>query len=265
MGQQQLEMMRNTDIYDKCTYIYLPCNTMKYERPINKEKWVIYQGTLSKYKGFLELAKAWPMISRLCPSAKLGVVGGNVFGYNMKLGKFGITEEKYEKEIMKYLTDDNGKIRKDVKFYGVKGGKEKEAIIKGASVGVANPTALSETFCVSAVEFEMLGIPVVAKAKNSFFDVIHNFKSGFLFKTKLGLVFYTVLLLKMDKLNRTMGKNGYKFVSKKFDNKNISTQWNNLLFDINEGRKIKTKHSSKLNVVIHNAIWINIIKSRLSR
>lgn len=152
-----------------------------------------------------------------------------------------------------------------MKFYGVKGGKEKEAIIKGASVGVANPTALSETFCVSAVEFEMLGIPVVAKAKNSFFDVIHNFKSGFLFKTKLGLVFYTVLLLKMDKLNRTMGKNGYKFVSKKFDNKNISTEWNNLLFDINEGRKIKTKHSSKLNVVIHNAIWINIIKSRLSR
>lgn len=260
VGQQQLEMMRNTKIYDKSTYIYLPCNTVKYNRPKCGEKWVVYQGTLSRYKGFLELAKIWPVISKLCPFARLGVVGGNVFGYDLKLGKYCITEEKYENAIMKYLTDSKGNIRKDVKFYGVLGGREKENVIRKACVGIANPTALSETFCVSAVEFEMLGIPVVAKAKNSFFEVIRNFQTGFLFKTRIGFILYIVLLLKISKLNLRMGKNGHNFVKEKFSYKHVLNEWLQLLNDINDDRTIKTRHSNSINVVIHNLIWKNYFK-----
>src|SRR5699024_4727723 len=109
------------------------------------------------------------------------VVGsGRLYNRNAKLGTYGIADESYEKEFIKFLIDKNGKILPQVHFHGVLGGEEKLDVMARCAVGIVNPTGETETFGISAIEFEAMGIPVVTRDTGGFRNVVETEKTGFL-------------------------------------------------------------------------------------
>lgn len=178
VGREQLDLYRDHVAFKKSTYIYnsVPIKEKEYyisnSIPFSQRKnEVTYMGNISPVKGFHILAKAWPKILKAVPDAHLNVIGSASIYGDAKLGKYGIAEDGYEKEFMPYLIDCKGKVFPSVSFYG-KLGEEKNEILSRTKVGVPNPSGISETFCLSAVEMELYGCRMVTKRYIGFLDTI---------------------------------------------------------------------------------------------
>ncbi|MFW6389743.1 MAG: glycosyltransferase family 4 protein, partial [Halanaerobiales bacterium] len=170
VGKEQLDRLRDHEIFNKSTYIYNALDFKLYDPYSDGEKnnkIVGYMGSLTKRKGFHKLAKNWKDIVSHVPEAKLYVLGGgDLYGKQWEMGSRNLTNQSYEKLLMKYLTNNSGEILPSVEFKGVVSGKEKLELLKRIRVGVANPTGVGETFCIVATEYEAVGTPVVAIKKN---------------------------------------------------------------------------------------------------
>ena len=225
VSREQYELLRGEDFFEKCTYIYnmidfVPDNALPLS---NKSNDVCILGSLIKAKGFHLLAKRWKGIVKKVPDAKLYVIGGgNLWNKEKKLGSHGLADQKYEDSFLRYLTDKNGDLLPSVFFLGNLG-KEKDEIIKKCKVGVVNPTGV-ETFCLSAVEMQSLGVPVCTKRKNGLVNSIINRHTGLLSLTSIGLANNIVKLLKNDELNYNMGLAGIEF-AKSFSGDLIVYDW----------------------------------------
>ena len=219
--------------FPKSTYIYNMINTSR----TAKERCVVqpsvtYIGSLVPAKGFHLLAKIWPSVLARVPDAQLNVIGtGKVYDRNAVLGKYGIAQESYENEFMPYLTDENSDILPSVHFLGLLG-EEKEDILCQTAVGVVNPTALTETFCISAVEMQLCGVPVVSKKKWGLLDTIKDRKTGFLYTSEKEFVDRVVQLLLDKELNAQFGCQGQAFVKNTFEAGILIHQWIDLLKDV---------------------------------
>lgn len=231
VGKEQYLMLEDSCLYDKMSFIYNALDFKVYNEYIkninNKENIVCYMGSLVPVKGFHVLAKQWKKIKKAIPDAKLYIVGsGQLYDRNLKMGANNIAEQSYENEFLQYLYDESGEIDKDVYFFGSLGGKEKLDIISKAKVGVVNPTARTETFGISAIEFEALGIPVVTKAKNGLIDTVKNKRTGILINNKSNLSRSIIKILKdKNNMNYRISKEAIYFVNKSFDIYNISSEW----------------------------------------
>lgn len=236
VGKEEYDAYIDDDVIRKATFIYNMIPTQGEVRTRNLDKPIVtYVGSLVPAKGFHRLAQIWPEVLKKVPNAELNVIGnGKVYDRNAQLGKFGISQEDYENSFMKYLTDNNGNILSSVHFRGIVG-KEKTEIFRNTTVGVVNPTALTETFCMSAVEMEYSYIPVVSRRKWGLLDTIVDKKTGFLFHNQTEFVKRLVLILKNQELNQQMGKEAYRFVKEKFDLNVIVPQWVELINVIEEG------------------------------
>ena len=211
----------------------IPMESDTAKRELSKKS-VTYVGSLVPAKGFHKLAQIWPDILKKVPDAELYVIGtGKVYDRNARLGKFGISQEDYENSFMKFLTDDNGTILPSVHFLGIVG-SEKVDIFKNTAVGVVNPTALTETFCVSAVEMEYAYVPVISRKKWGLLDTIDDGETGYLFRNSSDFVEKMVYLLNNDELNQNMGEKAHEFVKENFDMNRIIPQWISLIEDIDK-------------------------------
>lgn len=226
VGRQQYDRYIDHSIVKKSTYIFNMFKSNKnFSRNENIGQIVTYVGSLVSTKGFHVLAKQWKKIINKVPNAKLFVIGtGQVYSRNVKLGKYNIADELYEKQFMKYLTDRDGKIIKSVYFLGLLG-QEKVNVYKESCVGVVNPTGSSETFGISAIEMEACGVPVVTINKNGFPDTVLNHITGLLINRKIDLASNIVRLLQDFNLNKYLGKNAVTFVSSEFSPERIVEQW----------------------------------------
>ena len=177
VSKEQYDLWRDSSIFSKSTYIFnivqIPKEKVK-QALINssqqRENNVVYIGSIVPTKSFHILAKCWPYIIKNVPDANLFVIGnGKLYNDNNKLGKFGITEEDYELKFIHYLTDENGELLNSVHFLG-KLGMEKFDYLQKMKVGVPNPTGISETFCLSAVEMQAMGVRVTAMASPGYYD-----------------------------------------------------------------------------------------------
>jgi len=230
VGKEEYDSYIDDDIIKKSTYIYnmLPTKTIAQKRELSSFV-VTYVGSLVPAKGFHKLAEIWPEVVRRVPGVELNVIGnGKVYNRDAKLGKFGIAQDDYERSFMKYLLDDDGNILHSVHFLGIVGA-EKNEIFKKTTLGIVNPTALTETFCMSAVEMEYAYVPVVSKGKWGLLDTIKNKHTGFLFHSKSEFINRVVLLLQDSTLNIRMGKNAHKFVKEQFDVDVIIPKWMDLI------------------------------------
>lgn len=217
---------------------------------------VTYIGSIIPSKGFQVLAKAWKIILEQVPDAELNVIGsGKLYNRNAKLGRYGIAEEKFEQLFMPFLTDEKGEILPSVHFLGVMGAEKNDIIVK-SSVGVANPTGRTETFGISALDFESRGIPVVTIAKNGFLDTVIDHKTGLLVKKTNELASAIITLLLDNELNTKYGKNGIKF-TKKFMPKKIIPEWAKLFELIINDKKIP--YRPPVNFKENNLKWLRII------
>ena len=240
VSKEEYDAYIDNDIINKSSYIFNMVYTGQElrERELS-EPIVTYVGSLVKEKGFHILAKSWRKILLLVPNAKLYILGsGRLYDRSAKLGKYQIADEEYERMFMPYLTDSDGRILPSVYFVGIADTKMKEEIFSKTSVGVVNPTGISETFCLSAVEMELAGIPVVTKAKYSLFDTVKNNKTGYLVRNERELVTRISGLLQDKESNLILGNNARKFAIANFTAELIIEQWISEIKEILHDKKV---------------------------
>ena len=241
VGKQEYDYYIDHEIIYKSCFIYnmYPMQDKKI-REYNDGKTVTYIGSLVKPKGFHILAKAWKKVIRENPDAQLFVIGsGKLYSCDAKLGRFNIADDKYEKQFMPYLLDDDGRLIPSVHFLGNLG-VEKEEYISRTSVGVVNPSGRTETFGISALDFESQGVPVVTIGYVGFLDTIKNGVTGLLYKRSNQIASKIVELLHDNEMNEKFGKAAEKYVHA-FEPNIIVKDWNRLFLDIVQNRKQKIK------------------------
>ena len=228
VGREMYDLYRDHKIYHKATYIYncVPSGDARelvQQIPLCKrENVVAYVGSLVPFKGFHLLAQAWPKILQQVPDAKLYVIGsGRLYNKDSHLGKWGIAEESYEDAFMPFLTQ-SGKIISSVHFMGVMGDEKKNILLK-SRVGVPNPSGITETFCLSAVEMQMYGCRIATINFPGYMDTVRN---GRLYNRKGNLATVIVELLQSSE-NYYVSSMDY--FEENFSYESVITKWEELI------------------------------------
>ena len=234
VGRQQYDRYVDHKVIRKSTYIYnmYPMNRAG-ERRRNDNHSVTYIGSLVPTKGFHVLAAVWKDILKCVPDAELNIIGsGKLYGRNSKLGRYNIADEEYEASFMPGLIDEKGNVLPSVHFLGVLG-TEKNEIIQRTCVGVVNPTGRTETFGISALDFESQGVPVVTIAKGGFLDTVIDGQTGLLYGNTADLATKVTQLLQNEVVNEQYGRAGIE-LSKQFAPERIIKKWNELFHSVME-------------------------------
>lgn len=203
---------------------------------------VVFLGALVPQKGVHLLIDIWSGVKSKFPDSKLVVIGsGSLYAKNTKLGPRQIAEESYEKRIFEKINP----LESDVVFLGNLNAQEKANVLNTCSVGIVNPSGSTETFCLSAVEFQQRSIPVVSARKYGLLDTISHKKSGYLVLHRIFLARYIVKLLSDEKLNIKMGKFAQEQVLSKYNLDKVTLQWVNLFEHLEEPHKTSIMKKSK--------------------
>lgn len=228
VGREMYDLYRDHKIYRKATYIYNCVPAGEARARVRQYPYaergnvVVYVGSLVPFKGFHLLAKAWPDILQRIPDAELYVIGsGKLYDKNSRLGEWGIAEASYEESFMSFLTQ-SGKILPSVHFMGVMG-KEKNEILLKARVGVPNPSGITETFCLSAVEMQMYGCKIATINYPGYLDTVRN---GRLYNRKANLADVVVDLLTSQDNDYD---NSMNYFEEKFSYDSVIVKWEELL------------------------------------
>lgn len=237
VGREHLQLYFDHPSYKKSTYIYNfvdlnGCSDKVKKYPFQNRKHIVtYLGSLVPFKGFHLLAEVWPIVVKEIPDAELYVIGsGKVYDSNAELGRLGVASKEYEDVFLPYLTK-NGQIIPNVHFLG-RMGAEKEKILLRTKVGVPNPTGITETFCLSAVEMQMLGAKIATIKAPGYLDTVKN---GILYKKQSQLAKSIVKLLK----DKDSGyEDAMQYFESEFSKDTILKCWENLLNE-NFGRKVR--------------------------
>lgn len=237
VGNEQRDLLLDTKLYNKSCTIWNGLNFEKYPiRDVNtSNKCVCYIGNLYPKSGYDKFAKAWIEIEKKIPEVELYIIGGNNLysekAFNGRYSKRSINRLAKIVERAFYI---DGELKKNVHFTGVLGGHDKLEIMQKASVGVANITESGETFGLSLIEFEALGVPVVSIKYRGTRETVCDRYTGILVK-KNHLENGIVELLQDNKLANQMEKNAQIFVKEHFDIKVIGKKWIELFDQILNG------------------------------
>lgn len=241
VGQEQLDFYRDHPLFYKSTVINNCLHSSAFDESISELRTnnrVVYMGSLVEVKGFHLLARAWRKILAQVPHAELHVVGsGRLYGRDNMLGRWGIAEASFEESFMPYLLHENGSLLPSVKFHGILGA-EKSEILASAAVGVVNPSGKSETFCISAVEFEAQRVAVVSARDWGLLDTVWHKKTGLLCRNEAELISNVVRLLKDVRLRHKLGEAAYGFARSHFNVQSIVHEWYRLLVAVHEERRL---------------------------
>lgn len=221
VGQQLYDHYIDTPLRNKAVVIFNCIPKVNVEFDNKKNNNVAYVGALQRQKGFHVLAKAWKRVLKDCPDAKLYVFGGGLYGSVVK-------QSKYQKYCNEFLLDKQGKLLPSVYYMGTVN-LDKEGYYNKIKVGVANPTGKTETFCLSAVEFQSHKIPVVTYDGNGLLDTVDDKKTGFRIKNSKRCSEAIIKLLKDNELNYKMSEYAKDFVDKRFTKDEIIPQWYRLI------------------------------------
>lgn len=256
VGKEHYDRYIDHDVINKSIYIFNMFPSKSFEaRPLPNEYSVTYTGSLVDGKGFHVLAKAWKMVLKKVPNAKLYVIGnGKLYNRNSKLGPLGVSDIEYEKKFVPHIME-NGKLLDSVHFLGTLG-SEKKDVYRKTKVGVMNPSGITETFGLSAVEMEACAIPVVTKAKNGLYDTVKNGETGYLIKNEKQLAKRIIKLLLDDELNRDLGMRAKDFVESSFDPQIIVKEWEELFKDVIDGKS--AKYLKPCSHFCNNVKWLHI-------
>jgi glycosyltransferase involved in cell wall biosynthesis len=236
VSREQHERLRHEDVFRKSDYIFNAAVTRAHpiDLPSPAQDNVVYMGSLVKGKGFHVLARHWGDIVSAVPSAKLHVVGTRrLYNEGAALGPLGLASPRYERQFARYVTA-HGRLRKDIVFHGILGA-DKWRLLREAKVAVTNPTGAGETFCLSAAEFGLLGVPVVTRNLGGPIDVVESGVTGILFDDERDLPAAVVGLLRDENLRAEMGRNAMARVRSRFDIEIVMAKWRKVIDEIPVG------------------------------
>ena len=228
VGREQYDSLQDSPIFDKivCIDNGVPIESYHNDEVIKDEKRVVYMGAMVAQKNFHLLASVWKDILRRVPEAKLSVIGSaKVYSKDAELGPWGIASAEYEeKGIIPHLADDAGRPHPSVTFHGQLG-VEKNEIMQRALIGVANPGGDTETCCVSAVEIQACGTPVVSGAYYALMDAVEHNRTGLLGRSTQDLADHIVARLQDPARAKAMGQAGRDYVRGKYDFSVVCPKW----------------------------------------
>lgn len=249
VGREMYDLYRDHRVFLKSTYIY---NCIEYadvrdyvaKFPYeNRGNVIVYVGSLVPFKGFHLLARAWPKIVEQIPNAELYVIGsGKLYDENAKLGRWGIAESKYEDSFMSYLTED-GRIHPNVHFLGVLGEGKKDILLR-AKIGVPNPSGITETFCLSAVEMQMYGSRIATINYPGYLDTVRN---GKLYNNRNDLAKTIVSLFNSSENNY---EDSMDYFEREFSYDSVSQRWEALI------QTGEIKYDEKIPNLLYRFKWL---------
>lgn len=237
VSKEQLNMYRDHKAFLKSVYIYngMPVTYLEQQKESlppfkNRPNEVTYIGSIVNFKGFHLLAKAWPEVLKRVPDAQLNVIGsGKLYDRTAKLGPYGIAEASYEAQFMPYLIDANGKLLPSVKFWSVLG-TEKNDILKRTRVGVPNPSGVSETFCITALEMQAMGALITTIGFGGFINTVYH--TGLLYHHPNNLA--DCIVKQMHKKDNDLD-GFYTFMKENFAFEKVAANWIKLCRDLEYG------------------------------
>ena len=265
VGKEQLDRLVDNPLYGKSDYIYntIQFDLYKTDDSVDKlDKSVCFLGSIIPEKGFHALARIWPEVEKKVPDAQLYVIGsGDYYNKKMKLGKYGIAYDEYEKSFVRYLLNNDNKLKSNVHFLGAMSGREKIELIKRMQIAVPKSTLTRETFNICAIEFEACGIPVVAGKKYSLLEVVSDGKTGLLFKNNKEFANDVIKLLTDSQCRELLGSNCADFVRVKFDENLVIEKWQKTIYEV--FNDIEVKHEPIRDNLSNNKKRIRILNSRI--
>jgi glycosyltransferase involved in cell wall biosynthesis len=239
VSREQYGRLRDEDIFRKSDYVFnaVVAGTCPAELQPPTRDDVVYMGCLVRSKGFHVLARYWGDIVRAVPGARLHVVGTRrLYNEGAALGPLGLASPRYERQFARYVTE-HGRPRQDIVFHGILGA-DKWRLLREAKVAVTNPTGVGETFCISAAEFGLLGVPVVTRNAGGPVDVVTNGVSGILFDDEIDLPEAVVGLLQDENRRAQMGSNARAHVRSRFDIGIVIEKWHKVIDEILAGAPV---------------------------
>lgn len=230
VGHEEMMTWVDHPIFRKATSIYNICNYPELDIPQfqDRKNNVVYIGCITKLKGLHLLTKAWPRIRDKIHDAHLYIIGGgNLYDRNAELGKFGIAEYFYEKEVLKPILTPNGTIDESVTFCGVLG-EEKFDILKHSKVGVPNPSGLTETFGYTAIEMQLAGSLVTTMRCPGYSETVFS-EDHILYDNPSELADSVITLLSKQDYSP---RKSIDYIRTSFSNDTIVRQWRILLEEV---------------------------------
>ena len=246
LSESQAKWMYSSHMFNKTKIIH---NFVSYNgglRKNNNSLNVYYIGAIYPSKNLDCLTSIWPKVLRIVPNAKLYVIGSSrVYSSNAEVGSLGISSPDYERLILGPIRRPD--ILKSVSFLGKLSNNEIYHELENCKVGVVNPVGTGETFCISALNFGAMGIPVVAGNFGGLKTTLPE-NCGFKVKTRRELCKKIVQVLLDSDLNNRFGNKYHEIVCDKFTLTEFEEKWINLIDCIFDNSEISnTKLYSKLN------------------
>ena len=259
VSKQHYDLYLDLSVIKKSDYVFNCVQTIK--RNIHqqeKDNIVVFTGNLVPYNKLDVVTKMWPEILKKVPDAKLYVIGSGQNGNRtIQLGKEGIIADGYENIVLAPLKKN--KCEDSVVFWGNKG-IEKDEIIRQAKVAVA-PCKI-ETFCISAVEYILDNVPVVAIKKAGLIDVVKDKQTGLLCQTYRGMK-KTLIALLTNKKKITITEDAKNYIYENFSYTSFLSKWTNIINDTLACNKQNQYKASK--PLSENLKWAGVIINKLKK
>ena len=210
-----------------------------------KEKKIMFIGATRESKGFHDGLRIFLKFHARHPEYKFYVAGGAcLHGSAGPLSANGIFEQEYEDRCLKdLLYDRNGNLRPEIVLLGRISRTEVLRHLATTKVALVNPswTSEPETFCVSAVEAQGMGVPVVSTFRGGLPEVIQNGRSGFLVKSRddRSMVAAIERITEDERLASQFAANGRANVAASFGVSRIAGEWESKLVEMISGRPFR--------------------------
>lgn len=235
VSKQHYGLHIDHEIIEKSTFIFNFINPVHGSRTDEGASVVAFMASITPDKGFHLLAKVWKYVVKRVPEAKLRVIGsGNLYDREAQLGEYGIADVGYERQFIKYLTDESGRLLESVEFVGV-AGQNKDEVLGDVSIGVVNPLG-TETFCLAAVEMQSRGIPVVGKGRVGLIDTVRHGQTGELYHFDLQLKHRLVSLLRDPERRERYAEAAMEFANKTFSVERALAAWEEAMNQVLSGQ-----------------------------
>ena len=205
------------------------------ECAVERPRRAVYVGALIPTKGFHYLARHWPAIRQQVPDAGLDVIGsGALYSDQNQLGPRGLAAADFEQQILRLLGREPEEL--GVVFHGrVADPDRKQQILQGARLGIPNPTGVTETFCLSAIEMTLAGCWAVAPERWGFCDTVQAGVTGTYFNTDSEFIDHCVAALTEYRFDAAGHRRATEAILAAFDHSVIVPQWMQLLQAIERG------------------------------
>ena len=218
---------------------------MEFAKRGSSENKIMFIGATRESKGFHDGLRLFLQFHARYPDYKFYVAGGaNLHGSAGPLSANGIFEREYEDRCLKeMLYDRNGTLRPEIVLLGRLPRSEVLRHLATTKIALVNPswTSEPETFCISAVEAQGMGVPVVSTFRGGLPEVIQDGKSGILVKRRSdrSMVAAIERITQDERLASEFSAQGRANVAANFGVSRIASEWDAKLHEMTTGKPFR--------------------------